>query len=174
MVYIGKLSNSLSLSALCSANASHLCNTLQLSLSFNFLFLTAQQLQGIFASYTHIPALPLVPSGLTKLPHPASLGSFICITNFLDSKVSRTCSVHTRSCRSARSEGSVGKTDGHKSNPNTMLHTYARQPKVVYFLILSWRCPHRGRGSSWADMQNSLPTIWACSRQEPPKPRTST
>lgn len=67
-----------------------------------------------------------------------------------------------------------GRLMGHKSNPNMMRHTYARQPEAVCFLILSWRCLHRGRGSSRADMQNSLLTIWACSHQEPPKPRTST
>ena len=69
-------------------------------------------------------------------PHPAPLGRFDRIMNFLDSKLLHLCPVGTQNCRNRRSElhGEHGwDTD---PLPSTVPCTDARQPSCV-----SWCCP---------------------------------
>lgn len=54
---------------------------------------------------------------VTKLLHPAPLGKFDCVTNFLDSTPCHTCPVQAQGCSNTKFEGSGGSTDGHKSIP---------------------------------------------------------
>lgn len=122
-IYIGKLNSSLSLSASCSsANATQPC--LPHVQYCATIFIIYFYFSHSTAAPRHLCLLHSHPSSrlgalwaVTELPHPAPLGSFIRITNFLDCKVFHTCSVCTQSCRNARSEGSVGKTDGTQVRP---------------------------------------------------------